>query len=112
MKINHGLGTGSLMQSIDILGDDLPDTTHGLRQRESLVPEIWAGIGDATPANIASGPVSNPGFVRTHEDVIGHRMPRHSSLSAVIGNSRVGAEAGSGQRNNLFASEHLASHVN
>ena len=108
MEVDHVLGTGSLVQGIDVLGNHAVDLAQTLGRGEREVPTVRLSLGDSTPADIAASPVPNLRGLRTHKGVEGHWVTCNATLATIVGDSRISGNSGTGKRDYRLAGEFFA----
>ncbi len=97
VQIDHALGTGSLVQPIDILSDDAVYNPVELEIGERTMTGVRPGCIEAVPAELATRPISLPMLDVAEKLAEGHRRSNRSAFATVIGDPGVCAQAGAGK---------------
>ena len=99
MQVDDAGAAGSLVQPIDVLGQQELAAVHRLQTREGSMRIVRLGAAEAAPTDHAAGPIALARQRVAHEGLIGHRLgalPIAVGV-AIIGNAGVRAAAGAGQ---------------
>jgi hypothetical protein len=99
VEIDDVLAAGCVMQAIDVLRDELSDSSAAFEHRQRVVRVVWARQSHPAEAGEAPRPVALPRGLVAHELLIanGRAAFPFTAAVAVIGNARVGAAARTGQ---------------
>jgi hypothetical protein len=98
MDVDHASGSGAQVESVDVLRDDAVDDPGYLQVGERPVPVIGLGRREVPPAEMAAGPVALSRSLVVEEGLEGHRGTHRGALAPVVGDARVGADPGAGER--------------
>ena len=73
MQVDHPRAAGGLMQTVDILRDELLGFAARLQPGEGAVGIVGQGLAEAPPAQQAARPIAPLGHLLAHEGLEGHR---------------------------------------
>ena len=99
VEVDHPFVAGSLVQAIDVLGENEFGPAGSLEPGQRHMREVRLGTAKPAPADHAARPVPALRRLVAHEGLIGDRLlPLPVSIGiAVIGDTGIGAATGPGQ---------------
>jgi len=99
VQLDHPAASGATVEAIDVLGDHPGEEARLFERRQRAVGRVGLRGSKACPAEGRARPVAAPHVVAPQELGVLDRVPRATAaVASIVGDSRLGAAAGAGQR--------------